>query len=149
LASLSARIAGALERRLKGKAPIDGDGYVLRKGQDLLHSLQEGERVLSGNGSGCLDDQAMSAMPAAMTTLSHLRPQLSSAEIDKSEDFSKLYEVLSDVLAKALSPTDIPTEVPKERLALSVDFFKWLGRLLSDDLEREMEPESPTLEQLG
>jgi len=144
VASISARVAGALRRRKENKPAAPGDDYVLRQGANLLESLKQGGRVFFRQNGGYLDRQAVSALPAAISTLAALGSELEKAKVSpkdpQSVRWDKLIRVLLDVLTSKTSDNAL--------VELAVSFFEWLENTLSRDLEHDTEPKRPVLERM-
>ena len=136
LVSLSARIAGALERRMRKDLPIAGDDYVLRQGRELLNSLRDGGRAVAGETNSHVDAQAISALPAAMSTLDFLRDEFHRFSAPESAGFRGLWENVIKVLDSVLSGTEQEPSI----LQVSISFFHVLERILAADLREEPEP---------
>jgi len=137
LASISARIVGALQRRLGGRKPIAGDDYVLGEGKEFLRSLRPGGRAISGEKGAYLSMDATSALPAVVTTLSE-QPEARAI----SPGFSEWWERKIDLLMKVLESE----QADPERLAIAIRFFLRLSRILTDQLERDGESIPPETE---
>ena len=136
LASLSSRIAGALERRMKGKPAIEGDSYVMEQGRALVRSLRDGGFAVAGDVDSHVDDQAIGALPAAITVLSDLNSELCEAQKRGSEEFREMWDRVIGALGAALS---IDKEADAD-LEFSIAFFDCLWGVLSRDLHQDPAP---------
>jgi len=133
LASLSARIVGILQRRLKDIPPIEGDSYVVEEGCKFLRSLRNGGLAIAGDSSVHIDEQAATVLPVAIESLSFLRDQLARAELVENDDFRKFWEDLTQAMEAVLSGK----ERGAEKTRLTLGFFDRLERVLSDELQAE------------
>ena len=141
LATLSARIAGALQRRLENKGPVEGDDYVLDEGRGFLRSLDKGGMGVSGEEGGYLDSQAMSALPAALDFLSALYSKLWQAKVEESHELASWRQAI-----QALDETlNFTHESTADRLEAAIRFFERLEARMSSDLDSESEPAPPTV----